>query len=103
MIDGLDNVLEGFRTGEASVFRDVPDEECRDVLPFRGEQELGRCFAHLADAPGRRLEFQREDRLHGIDNDQRRFDSCNLFKDALEARFGQEVQRRGADGQPLAA
>ena len=65
----VDDVLERLRTGEAAVLRDVADEERRDVLPLRGEQQLRRRLAHLADAAGRRLELQREDRLDRVDDD----------------------------------
>ena len=100
---GVDDVLERLRPGEAAVFRDVPDEKRRNVLPLGGEQQLRRRLAHLADAAGRRLELEREHRLHRIDDDERRLDARDLFEDALEAGFGQQIQRRLADRQPLAA
>ena len=53
--------------------------------------------------PGRRLELQRKHRLHRIDDHERRLDARDLVEDALEARLGQQVQRRVADGEPLAA
>ena len=46
----IDDVLEGFRTGEAAVFRDMADEKRRDVLPLRRKEQLRRRLAHLADA-----------------------------------------------------
>jgi len=49
------------------------------------------------------MKLQREDRLHGIDDHERRLDAGNFFEDPLEARFGEQVQRRLADVQPLAA
>ena len=64
----VDDVLERLRAGEVAVLRDVADQERRDVVALRGEQELRRRFAHLADAAGRRLELQREHRLHRIDD-----------------------------------
>jgi hypothetical protein len=100
---GVHDVLEGLGPGEAAVFRDVADEERRNVLALRGEQQLRGGFAHLSDAAGRRLELQRKHRLHGVDDDERRFDARDLLQDPLEARLGKQIQRRGADGEPLAA
>ena len=65
---GVDDVLERLGTGEAAVLGDVADEERRDVVALRGEQELRRRFADLADAAGRGLELQREHRLDRVDD-----------------------------------
>ena len=99
----VDDVLERLRTGDVAVLGDVADQERRDVVALRGEQELRRRFAHLADAAGRGLELQREHRLHGIDDDQRRPDAADLFEDALDAGLGEQVERRIADAEPIAA
>ena len=93
----VDDVLERLRAGEAAVLRDVADEERRDVLALRREQQLRRRFAHLPDAAGRRLELQREHRLNRIDDHQRRLDARDLLEDPLEAGFGEQIQRRVAD------
>ena len=53
--------------------------------------------------PGRRLELQRKHRLDRVDDHERRLDARDLLENALEARFGEQIQRRVADGQPLAA
>ena len=53
--------------------------------------------------PGRRLELQREDRLNRIDDDQGRLDAGDLVEDAFEAGLGEQVERRVADREPLAA
>ena len=100
---GVDDMLERLGTGEAAVFRDVPDQERRDVVALRGKQELRRRFAHLADAAGRRLKLQREHRLHRVDDDQRRFDAADFFENALDAGFGQQIERRIADAEAIAA
>jgi hypothetical protein len=100
---GVDDVLERLGPGEAAVFRDVADEKGRHVASFRSEQQLRCRFAHLSDAAGRRLELERKHRLDGVDDDQRRLDARNLVENALEARFGEQIQRRVADGEPLAA
>src|SRR5438876_12415826 len=93
----VDDVLERFRPGQAAILRHVADEKGRNVLTLRGEQELRRRFTHLTDAAGRRLKFQREDRLHRIDDDEGGPDARDLLENALEARLGEQIQRRGAD------
>ena len=100
---GVDDVLERLRTGDVAVFRDVADEERRDVVALRREQELRRGFAHLADAARRRLELQREHRLHRVDDDQRRLDAADFFENALDAGLGEQIQRRVADAEAIAA
>ena len=99
----VDDVLERLRPGEAAFLRDVADEERRDVLRLGREQQLRRRLAHLADAAGRRLHLQREHGLDRVDDDQRRLEPGHLLEDALEAGLGQQVERRVADAEPLAA
>ena len=99
----VDDVLERLRAGEIAVLRDVADEKGRDVLPLRGEQQLRCGLAHLADAAGRRLELEREDGLDRIDDDERRAKPRDLLEDALETGFGEQIQRRAFDAEPLAA
>src|SRR4029077_14912560 len=93
----VDDVLERFRSGEAAVLRDVADEEGRDVLSLGGEEQLRRRLAHLANAAGRRLTTQRADPPDLVDEDDRRSNPGDLLENALEARFGEQVQRRLAD------
>ena len=100
---GVDHVLERLGAGEAAVLRDVADQERRDVVALRGEQELRGRFAHLADAAGRRLELQREHRLDRVDDHQRRLDAADFLEDALDAGLGKQVERRVADAEAIAA
>src|SRR5204863_4387447 len=83
--------------------RHVTDEKRGNVLSLRREQQLRRRFAHLADAAWRGLKLQGEDRLHRIDDDERGLDPRDLFENALEAAFRDQIERRLADVQPLAA
>ena len=53
--------------------------------------------------PGRGLEFQREDRLNRIDDQERRLQARDLLEDPFEAGFGEDVERRAGDAQSLAA
>jgi hypothetical protein len=101
--DGIDDVLEHLRSGEAAVLGDVADEDGGNVLALRGEQELCRRFAHLADAAGRRLELHREHGLHRVDDHERRPQPGDLLEDALDAGLRQQVERRNADAEPVAA
>ena len=39
-------------SGEGAIFGDVADQERRDVLPLRREQQLGRRLPHLPMLPG---------------------------------------------------
>src|SRR5438094_1818579 len=88
---GIDDVLEGFGAGERPVLRDVADENRRNVLTLCREEKLRRRLADLPDAAWRRLELEREDRLHRIDDDQRRPYSRDLFEDPLETCFGEQI------------
>ncbi len=95
------DVLEGLGAGQAAVLGDVADQERRDVLALRREQQLRRRFADLPDAARRRLELERVDRLNRVDDHERRLDARHLLEDALEARFRQQIERRLADLETL--
>ena len=90
-------MLEDLGAGEVAVLGDVADEERRDVLPFRGEQQLRRRLAHLPDAAGRGLELEREHRLDRVDDDQRGPQPRDLLEDPLEAGLGEQVERGALD------
>ena len=100
---GVHHVLERLRTGETAVLGDVADEERRDVVALRGKQKLRGGFAHLPDAAGRRLELQREHRLDRVHDHQRRLHAADFLEDALDAGLREQVQRRIANTQPIAA
>jgi hypothetical protein len=100
---GVDHMLERLGAGNVAVFRDVADEERRDVVAFRGKQKLRRRFAHLANAAGRGLELQRENGLHRVDDDERGFDAADFLQNALDAGFGKKEERRIANAKPIAA
>jgi len=101
--DGVHDVLERLRSGEVAVLGHVADEDGRDVLTLGGKQELRRRLAHLPHAAGRRLELDREDGLNGVDDDECRLEPRDLLQDPLDARFGQQIERRGANAEPVAA
>src|SRR5438105_15668462 len=101
--DGVDDVLERLRPGEVTVLRHVTDEHRGYVLPLRGKQKLRRRFAHLPDAAWRGLKFDREHGLNGVDDHQRRPEARHLLEDPLDAGFRQQVKRRRADTEAVAA
>ena len=70
--------------------------------PFAAKSSCVADFPHLPDAAGRRLEFQREDGLDRIDDDEGGTQPRNLFEDALEAGLRQDVERRAFDAEALA-
>ena len=100
---GVDDVLERLGPGEAAVLRHVSDQEDGRVRAFRREQQLRCRFADLSDAPGSRLELERKDGLNRIDNHQGGFDPIDLLENPLEAGFGEQIQGRRTDREPLAA
>ena len=99
----VDDVFQGFRAGEAAVFRDVAHEHNGNILSLRGEEQMRRHLAHLADAAGRRLKPSGKNRLYRVHDDERRLQALDLFKNALEAGFGEQVKRRAIDGETLSA
>src|SRR5439155_7881788 len=99
----VDNVLEHLWTGQAAVLGDVADEDGRDVLALRSEEELRSGLADLTDAAGRGLEFDGEHRLNRVDHRQRRLDACNLFEHAFDAGLRQKIQRSVAHTEAIAA
>src|SRR5262245_61907804 len=101
--DRVDDVLEHLGPGETAVLGHVSDDEHRHVLTFCREQDLRRCFAHLANTTWRRLHLQREDGLDRIDDEERGPQAYELLEDAFETGLGEKVQRRAANPEPLAS
>jgi hypothetical protein len=101
--DCVDHVLEHLGARERAVLRHVADQHGWNVLGLCGKEELRCRLAHLSDAAWRRLEFDREDRLHRVDHDERRLQPRDLLEDALDACLREQVEGRGADTQPIAA
>src|SRR5262249_39877372 len=52
---GIHDMLESFRSRNSAVLRDVSDEEDRDVILLRPEQQLRGHFAHLSNTAGSRF------------------------------------------------
>src|SRR5262249_18508645 len=99
----VDDMLQCLRSREASIFRHMADQEHRNVPTLRCKQQLSGRLANLADAPGSGLEFEREDRLDRIDDDEGRLDASNLVQYPFQTRFGEQEQWCTTDVQALAA
>ena len=91
---GIHHVLKRLRPGQIAVLRDVAHEEDGHVVPLRREEELGGRLAHLPDAAGSGLELQREHRLDGVDDDERRLEARRFIQDLLQTGFREQVQGR---------
>src|SRR4030095_9361642 len=89
--DGIDDMLEYLRASQAAILGDVADKHSRDVLSLGCKQKLRCRFANLPDAARCGLKLDREDRLDRVDDDERGPQPGDLFKDALDACFGQQV------------
>ena len=101
--DRVDDVLECLGTRQIAIFRDMADEERRHIACLGGKQQLGCGLAHLSDAAGRRLKLHRIDGLNRVDDDEGWLEARDLFENPLETGFSEQIKRRRADRQSLAA
>jgi hypothetical protein len=69
--DGVDDVLERLRAGDASALRDVTDDEDGDASLLGEAHQTRGAFTHLADVARRSLEVGREDGLNRVDDEDR--------------------------------
>jgi hypothetical protein len=79
----------------------MSDQEQRDARLLRQEDEPLRGLPDLADAPRRRRQDRRVDRLDGIDDDRRRVDFLDVPEDVVQADFHQDQQVRRDGPHPL--
>ena len=82
--DGIDEVLQGLRAGDAAVLRHVADQDDRDPLPLRQLHETQRRLAHLAHAAGRAVELVEGRGLDRVDDDRRRTEGAGGCDDPLD-------------------
>ena len=99
---GIDHVLKCLRASQATVLRHVPDEEYRDIVALGSKQQLGCGLAHLSDAAGRGLQFERKHGLDGVDDHEGGLQPRGLGENLLETGFGQQVEGRAADAESFA-
>ncbi len=91
----IHDVLESLRTGQVSVFRDVPDEKDRCAGGFGEVEKLGRHLPDLADASRRGRKSGGVYGLHRIEDDQYWVERLELDDQTFEMYFAVEKERRG--------
>jgi len=101
--DGVDDVFERLWSGRLPSFVHVADEKRGDVWPFAVKQELRRRFADLADAAGAPTETSGKT-PSGMESTMT---SAGLMRaisrGSAQAGFSQQIERRLADREALAA
>ncbi len=90
--DGVDHVLEHARTGDGTVFGDVPDDAGGDALALGDLHQLTGALAHLADRAGGRLEGGGEDGLDRVDDEEVGLEVAHALADDLEGGLGEQVE-----------
>jgi hypothetical protein len=101
--DRVDDMLEHLGSGEASVLRDVARPESSEGSSLGREQKIRRRLPHLTDAARRRLQLQRKHGLNRVHDQERGLEAIDLFQQPLDARLGEQIQRRVRNAQPLSA
>ncbi len=96
------DVLQRLGTGDGALLGDVADEEHRNPVGLRQGQAAGGALADLADAPRRRLQRRRVDRLDRVHDEGGRGHPDGLLLDPLQRGLGHDVELRGGHAQPLA-
>src|SRR5436190_20847773 len=90
-------MLQNPGSSDRTVFRDVADEEDRDVDLLGQPHEPGRRLAHLGHAAGAPFEAGVGHRLDGIDDRQQRGFSADRLVDGVEVVLSVE-QDAGFEG-----
>src|SRR5438552_9956316 len=83
-------MLEGLRSGEAAILRDVADEDDRDPLPLCELHESESGLADLADAACRSVELVDRHRLDRVDDDERRVARSGVLGDPTDLALGDD-------------
>ncbi len=99
----VDHVLQHPGAGDRALLGHVPDEEDGGAGVLGQAQEAARRFAHLAHAARRRRERVAVERLHGVDDDERRARGGDGLEDGLELGLGEDVDVGGAPADALGA
>ena len=90
LYDGVDDVLEDFRTCQCAFLRDVADEDDGHAAGL-GKAEQGRgALTHLCDGAGRGLDILGGDGLYGVDNDEFGLDVLDMLEDGFEGILAED-------------
>src|SRR5688572_29547147 len=89
--DGVDDVLEGLGTSDASAFRDMPDDEYGGAALLREAHESRGAFANLADVPRGPFEIGGEDRLDRVHDHHPGLHSGGSREDGLEQGLDEQL------------
>src|SRR5690606_19235301 len=103
MTDDIHEVLKQPRPGNGAVFRDMSDENNRDVLLFRYTDEGCRDLADLSRSASATLYLIARDGLHGINDDERRVDCLNLTEHGCQVILARQEQCVVQGSRPLGA
>ena len=101
--DGVDDVLQRFRPGQAAVLRHMADQQGRHVSTLRRKQQVRRRVPDLANAARRGLQLRGKNGLDGVDDDEGWVEPCDLLEHALEAGLREHIHRRPGNPEPLAS
>ena len=85
----IDDMFQQSRSGDRSIFGDMPNDEDRHAAALRVPHQLACHFLHLADAARRRRDLFRVHRLDRVDNHCGRLDLLRRFEDLFEGGFRQ--------------
>ena len=99
------HVLEGARPRDRAVLGDVPDQKHRHPALLREAEEPKPAFAHLGDAPRRRVEGGDIEGLNGVDDEERGVEPGHLGRDGVEIDLGldPELGLALSHGEPFGA
>ena len=99
--DGVHDVLEGARPGDAAALGHMTDQKDRGPR-FLGEpHQARRAFAHLADVAWGTFELVRIGRLNRIDEHHARAQGTRMVQDSFELGLAQHVHRTRRLSQPI--
>ena len=93
--DGVNDVFQHLRSGDAAVFGDVADEDDWHTTLFGILQDGRGTFPNLRNRTWRGVDGFAGDGLYGVDDEKIGLDIFQMHKDAFQARVAkQETFRR---------
>jgi hypothetical protein len=91
----VDEVLEHARTRDRALLGHVADQHERGAVRLRGRREQRRALAHLRDRARRRLDALAAQRLHRVDQHERRQELAPGLRERFDAGLREHHQRLG--------